>query len=133
MVYQGIIGGARGVVYFAWHVPPIGISSNLRLMDAIEGINRELSGLAGFVVGGRRTLVPSVPPDDDVKAALFTTGKTSLLIATNVGAISKRCTLESPLMRDADVLSGNATANRGTVHLTLQPYEVALVRMSSRN
>ena len=85
MVYQGLIWGAKGVVYYPWDDTVTGLVYEPELMEAVGRINRELAVVGPETLLARRTLTAA---NDETHpglyAASFSGAKRSLVIAASV-------------------------------------------------
>ena len=53
MAYMSVIGGADGVLYYAYSDPGWKLSDNMQLWDEIKNVNSELSSLSGLLLFGK--------------------------------------------------------------------------------
>ncbi|MGQ9733085.1 MAG: hypothetical protein ACUVX8_17640, partial [Candidatus Zipacnadales bacterium] len=84
MVYQGLIYGAKGVIYYPWDDGPCGLVHDESLMSAVARINDELQQIgAELAVSDRRLVADSPSHLPGLHAASFV-GKTHVhVIAAN--------------------------------------------------
>ncbi len=95
MVYQGLIYGAKGIIYYPWDDGPCGLTHDPALMAAVKQINAELAQLGPRLLTYERKLLPADSLPESVHAASFT-GKTEVLVLAANGR-SERVTLRLPL------------------------------------
>jgi hypothetical protein len=79
MVAQGLIGGAKGIVYYPWDDTKTGVIYEPALMAELPGINAFLAQYGPEVAASQRTPVEGL--DDGLQAAIFD-GRRKLLLAT---------------------------------------------------
>lgn len=115
MVYQGLVYGAKGIVYYTWDDGVTGLVHEPPLMEAIPNLNRELLTLAPLILTARRTLLRGFPADENWHVALFS-GEKAVVLATNTGA-SGELTVRLPrAFRGTKSLFGRGKARvEGTV------------------
>jgi len=99
MVFQGLIYGAKGVVYYPWDDGKCGLVHEPALMAELPRINRFLGELGKEIAAAPAELLAGLGVNsgnsDELHAALFR-GKRVLLLATNSGAETATLSLELP-------------------------------------
>lgn len=87
MVAQGLIYGAKGVIYYPWDDTKCGLVHEPELLEAVPQINALLAAIGREVASAPRTLLvgrgqDAVQPAEEQHAALFS-GEKRYLLATN--------------------------------------------------
>jgi hypothetical protein len=86
MVYQGLIYGAKGVIYYPWDDGPCGLIHDPALMEAVTGINAQLAEIGPELLVSERRLIADSPPEHPgLRAASFVGPTHVYVIATNTG------------------------------------------------
>ncbi|MBI5831031.1 MAG: hypothetical protein HZB16_01805 [Armatimonadetes bacterium] len=110
MVAQGLVHGARGVVYYPWNDGANGLTHEPALQKELPLINRLLAQIGPDLAVAERTLLTDAA-QPDLHAATFAASP-RLLVATNTG--QKPVTLTLPAgrwssLREARTLPGTVT------------------------
>ena len=126
MVYQGLVYGAKGIIYYPWDDGPTGITHEPQLMAEVPKINAELEVLGPKVLACERTLVKSDADPVDLHAALFRGKTVSFFIVTS--GKSKPCatTFRLPGVKEARLLYGTdpGTLRNEVIAEKLEPFQV---------
>jgi len=138
MVVQGLIYGAKGVIYYPWDDGPCGLTHEPALMAEIPRINKFLAQWGPDLA----VCDPQIIADgegagdlpDGLHAAVFR-GHRCLLLATNTTAAAISTDLPLPdtdgrAQQARSLLTGRAVPLRdGAVHITLPPLGVDLIEL----
>lgn len=132
MVYQGIISGAKGVIYYPWDDGPTGLVHDSELMAAVAQINAELQEIGPELLASEwHTIADDDPPG--LRAASFIGKARSYVIATNTGEdpIEARLPLPGFLDAEVDVLfeGRSVLVEAGVIRDTLEPLAVHVYRI----
>ncbi|NSW54374.1 MAG: hypothetical protein HPY44_00055 [Armatimonadetes bacterium] len=85
MVYQGLIWGAKGVVYYPWDDSVTGLVHDPVLMEAVGKINRELAVVGPEILLASRTITAANDEQNpNLYAAVFHGDKRTLVIAASM-------------------------------------------------
>jgi hypothetical protein len=126
MVYQGLIYGAKGIIYYPWDDGPTGITHEPQLMAEVPIINAELQTLGPKLLACERTVVKPAKDDAEIHAALFR-GKTESFFIVASGK-SQPCEphFRLPGAKALELLYGTDTAqvNGGVLQENLSPLQV---------
>ena len=133
MVYQGLIWGAKGVVYYPWDDGPCGLIHDARLIEAVRNINSELAELGPELLEcAHRVIARNDDAHPGLYAAVFQGHTATYLIAASV--LSERKTLAVPAPgldgTGLDVMfeGRKTTANGGLIQDEFKPLEVHVYR-----
>jgi len=134
MVYQGLIYGAKGVIYYPWDDGPNGLVHEPALMGAVPQINAELAQLGPTLLTAERTLIADDPEDQPgLRAAQFAADDAVYLLATNTSDQALTATLPCPRPAGSTVevlFEGRRlTTNGGTLRDTFGPLAVHVYRV----
>ena len=97
MVYQGLVHGAKGIVYYPWDDGPCGLVHDPDLVRAVKSINAELAALGPKLLVAERT--PVARKDGarpGLHAAVFRTHAETFAIAVNVTTEPLAAELDTP-------------------------------------
>ena len=133
MVYQGLIYGAKGVIYYPWDDGPTGLVHDPDLMEAVKQINAELQEIGpGLLVSERYPIADNEPTG--LRAAGFVGRECSYVIATNTGPHPVEATLPLPGFLDGKVelmFEGAVVpAQDGRIRATIAPLAVHVYRVT---
>lgn len=109
MVYQGLIYGAKGIVYYTWDDRVTGLVHEPALLRAVPELNRELLTLAPLLLTARRRLLCGLPNDRNWHIALFT-GRKDIVLATNTGDSGELAVRLPGPFRGEEILFGRGEA-----------------------
>ena len=134
MVYQGLIYGAKGVIYYPWDDGPNGLVHEPALMEAVPQINAELAQLGPMLLTSERTLIVDDPEDQPgLRATQFVIDEATYILATNTSAEALSGTLPctGPAGRAVEVLfeGRSLTAGEGVLQDTFAPLAVHVYRI----
>lgn len=129
MVYQGLIWGAKGVIYYPWDDGPTGLIHDPVLMEAVGKINSELAAIGPRLLECRHEIVAQNEGDlAGLYAAVYRSGQDTYVIAANVLSEDRDYEVPVPGAPDGemDVLfeSRSATLAAGAIRDTFGPLEV---------
>ncbi len=129
MVYQGLIWGAKGVIYYPWDDGPTGLIHDPVLMEAVGKINSELEMIGPRLLECRHEIVAQNEGDlAGLYAAVYRSGQDTYVIAANVLSEDRDYEVPVPGAPDGemDVLfeSRSATLAAGAIRDTFGPLEV---------
>ncbi|MCD6351589.1 MAG: hypothetical protein J7M26_05675, partial [Armatimonadetes bacterium] len=136
MVFQGLIYGAKGIIYYPWDDGKCGLVHEPALMKELPRINAFLAKWGQPIAASRRTLLSGLGKSEpregtpELHAALFTGERGCLLLATNTGKQPRQLTVklaEHGGVRGVvrSVLDGRSwKIEGGTVSIRLDPLEV---------
>ena len=97
MVYQGLIYGAKGVIYYPWDDGPCGLTHDPALMAAVTEINAELAEIGpDLLVSRRRLIADGGGEHPGLHAASFVGDERVYVIATNTGTTALTAALAFP-------------------------------------
>ena len=130
MVFQGLIYGAKGIVYYPWDDGVCGLIHEPELMAELPRINAFLAEHGASLAASPRVLLSGLgglQESPDVHAARFE-GHTDILLVTNTAAEPRRLTLELP-WTEARSLTDDAVwhLQGGRLELDLRPLEVVAI------
>jgi len=104
MVYQGLIWGAKGVIYYPWDDGPTGLIHDPVLMQGVGRINGELAMIGPALLGCQRHVVAH---NDDANpglyAALFTSRAQTYIIAASVLYEQSELAVPAPGIPDGEL------------------------------
>jgi len=129
MVYQGLIWGAKGVIYYPWDDGPTGLIHDEKLMAAVGAINSELAIIGPAVLSCTRQMVAENEGDDaGLYAAVFRSETDTYVIAANVLDEEREYEVRAPGIAagNAEVMfeGRSATVADGVIRESFGPLEV---------
>ncbi|MBC7288577.1 MAG: hypothetical protein H5T86_11170 [Armatimonadetes bacterium] len=133
MVAQGLIYGAKGVIYYPWDDGPCGLTHEPALMAEIPRINQFLASYGPLLASADPQIIADGEKNghpQGLHAALFE-GQNRLLLATNTSheAVSARIPVEGA-RQARSLMTGQAiTVAQGAVDLALAPLSVELIEL----
>ncbi len=130
MVFQGLIYGAKGIVYYPWDDGACGLIHEPQLMDELPRINAFLAEHGASLASSPRVLLSGLggsQESPDVHAARFE-GHPDLLLVTNTAAEPRGLTLDLPWSAARSLTNGASRHLRdGRLELNLKPLEVVAI------
>ncbi|MBP8951192.1 MAG: hypothetical protein KBI47_02300 [Armatimonadetes bacterium] len=104
MVYQGLIWGAKGVVYYPWDDTVTGLIHDPALLEAVGKINRELAVVGPETLLASRTVTAANDETNpNLYAAVFRGEKRTLVIAASVADEPQTMSVPVPGMPDSQL------------------------------
>jgi len=138
MVAQGLIYGAKGIVYYPWDDTKCGLVHEPALMEELPRINRFLAEWGNTLAASQRSLLAGLGRErdpeasDGVHAAVFE-GDRALLIATNVGpeAVETEISFNTRYTRARSLLDERGWQLKDwAIRLRLEPDEVVAAELT---
>lgn len=132
MVFQGLVYGAKGIVYYPWDDGACGLVHEPPLLEALPRINAFLAEHGTSLAASQRVLVcglGGITESADTHAALFS-GARTLLLATNTAAEPRRIALDLPSTTGRSLLDERHwVLTGGTLEVELAPLEVLAIEL----
>ena len=126
MVYQGLVYGAKGIIYYPWDDGPTGLTHEPQLMAELPKINAELEVLGPKLLACERALTKADTDSEDLHAALFRGKTESFFIVTSGKSTPCATTFRLPGVKEASLLYGTdpGTLRTGVLSEKLEPFQV---------
>lgn len=132
MVAQGLIYGAKGVIYYPWEDGSCGLTHEPALMEALPRINAFLAANGAGLASAERRLVSGLggeAEDADLHVARFS-GTRQIVLATNTGSEPRRLSLALRSRRATSLIDGSEwDLPEGRLEHDLAPFEVLALEL----
>jgi hypothetical protein len=132
MVLQGLIYGAKGIIYYPWDDGSCGLTHEPALMEALPHINAFLAANGAGLASAERRLVSGLggeTEDPDLHVARFA-GPRRVLLATNTGSVPKHLSLALHSRRATSLIDGSEwDLPEGRLEHDLVPLEVLALEL----
>lgn len=130
MVFQGIVHGVKGVLFYTWNDGGVGLVDHPALFAEVKKLVGQLNILSPELQGTR---LPIETSSQNVEAALFASSRTSALLVVNMADYPERVRLSLPSglgfqrnYRFSHILSGDRYLMR------LNPLQAVVMRVTSK-